>query len=415
MDIAKIISDNLSEPHGEDILRAAKALGIPMELNEEGIVDIADVCALVDVESSGRNIFGCDHGDVGDRPPYCQQAVTRERVQKLRSNNYARGVNGVGLTQLTYYTLVDRAEALGGADKPYYQCLIGFGHLMDLVVNLGYVYGVAAYNAGEGNAQLGIDNGYYAKVQTARAKWTALLRNAADDADDADGTYPQISITPDENQWAVAGSKFVRAEPNLTLRTNRNGWLWFDESTEDAGMSLGKRIAKVTYYNWQLVEQGIPYHIWREGVMLNRDGPPAYGVDGPPPKLSVITSLFCAGVGNLNRRLLGLPVPKNSTYSGYNGGTGAWNEWYWDKSIWFDLQEAEEGDIAFRPYGWGGSGDQGHWAYCTGGADDLVIQSYPDTWSGTIVEPGVNADWTLRESDDDGFYVVLIKAASWML
>lgn len=60
-------------------------------------LELALACALVEQESNGRNIFGCDHENVGDAPPYCHQPVTRERVQALRDGgNYSHGMNGVG-------------------------------------------------------------------------------------------------------------------------------------------------------------------------------------------------------------------------------------------------------------------------------------------------------------------------------
>ena len=47
--------------------------------------------------------------------------------------------------------------------------------------------------------------------------------------------------------------------------------------------TLQENIQRVTAYNWQLVEVGIPYFIWRDGVFLNIDGPPAYAVDAQHP------------------------------------------------------------------------------------------------------------------------------------
>jgi hypothetical protein len=105
--------------------------------------------------------------------------------------------------------------------------------------------------------------------------------------------------------------------------------------------------------------------------------------------------------------------PKHLTTPGYDGGTGAWNQHFWDNSIWFDLDQAEEGDVAFRPYSYGGPNDQGHWCYV--GPNQRAIHSDPDTWEDTIVEPGMNADWTLAQSHDGGYYIVLIKAKDWLL
>jgi len=55
-------------------------------------------------------------------------------------------------------------------------------------------------------------------------------------------------------------------------------------------------------------------------------------------------------VGNLDRRLLGLPVPKNYGDRGYDGGTKSWMDTFGEYMIDFDLDKAEEGDVAFRPF-----------------------------------------------------------------
>lgn len=208
----------------------------------------------------------------------------------------------------------------------------------------------------------------------------------------------------------------VRDLPNRVFRTNANGYPSLVKApvADEVPDSLEGRIKAVTAYGWELVEAGIPYWIWREGDYINVDGPPGYAVDLPAPAPSDILAIFCAGVGNVMRRKLGLPVPKNWGNRGYDGGTGAWGQWFWDDSIWFDLDQAEEGDVAFRSFARDG---QGHWAYCTGGADEPVIQSYPDSWPDwtNLVEPGMNGDSTLRASHDGGYYEVLIKSKSWLL
>lgn len=63
-----------------------------------------------------RNIFGCDHGgSMGDRPPYCNQEVTRARgqafLQALHSDVWEY-MNGVHWTQTTWYEKVFRVERL---------------------------------------------------------------------------------------------------------------------------------------------------------------------------------------------------------------------------------------------------------------------------------------------------------------
>ena len=174
--------------------------------------------------------------------------------------------------------------------------------------------------------------------------------------------------------------------------------------------NLQKNIKTVTAYNRELIEADIPYFLWRNGVLLNRDGSPAFAVDLPAPDPGKIDSIFCAGVGNVDLRKVGKPVPKHPTVRGYDGGIVAWSHVYGAVMIPFDLELAEEGDVAFRFYA--DELDQGHWCYVTGGADDVVIQSFP--FSRTNMEPGVNADATLRQSHDGGYYTHLLKAKHWL-
>ncbi len=148
--------------------------------------DLARNCALVEIESGGRNIFGGDHGDVGDRPPYYRQPVTRERVQALRAGgSYSHGQNGVGLTQLTSFTFVEQAEKLGGAHMPVNQCVVGFAHMKMLIHNYWYMEALGAYNAGEGNRRAVIGT-YAAKLSEAHERWDRWL-----------GTEPRMQLAPD--------------------------------------------------------------------------------------------------------------------------------------------------------------------------------------------------------------------------
>jgi hypothetical protein len=86
--------------HAYRIILEARRAGIPLSW----------AFALVEQESGFRNIFGCDWG--GERagrfhPPFCRVPVTKERVQALLAFGRA---NGVGLTQLTDFSYVRRAE-----------------------------------------------------------------------------------------------------------------------------------------------------------------------------------------------------------------------------------------------------------------------------------------------------------------
>lgn len=138
-------------------------------------VQLAMALALVEQESTFRNIFGCDGGRTISKAPWCHQQVTRERVQELIAHVQAGGVsNGVGLTQLTSIGLIRQAETLGGAHTAAAQCRVGFGLLHDLIARHGERTGIGAYNGGEGNPNLG----YADAVLARRARWQTRI-NAA--------------------------------------------------------------------------------------------------------------------------------------------------------------------------------------------------------------------------------------------
>lgn len=122
------------EPIGKDILQASKETGL--RLNR--------ACALVEQESWGRNVFGCDHGP-RTSAPWCRQRVTKERVAQLRRHPLA---NGVGTTQLTVDEFVGRADALGGAHLPINQMRVGFSILLDYLNRYPALEAWGAYNAG---------------------------------------------------------------------------------------------------------------------------------------------------------------------------------------------------------------------------------------------------------------------------
>ena len=121
---------------------------------------LSTACALVEQESGGKNIFGCDHGAGPDRswvedPPYCQVEVTAERVEKLiwNYNQPPKGVgaNGIGYCQLTFMPFVLEAQKLGGAHIARNNMIVGFNHLNDLLAKHDYLNAVEAYNDGNGH------------------------------------------------------------------------------------------------------------------------------------------------------------------------------------------------------------------------------------------------------------------------
>ncbi len=141
---------------------------------EQGLA-IPRAVALRDQESAGTNVFGGDWGDVGDRPPYYHQHVTKERVQLLRARGtYRHGMNGIGEIQLTWWEFVEMAENLGGAHLRRPQFTVGFGLLATYLEKYPALEAYGAYNAGETNRRDVMDS--YSRPMARRVKaWTERL------------------------------------------------------------------------------------------------------------------------------------------------------------------------------------------------------------------------------------------------
>jgi hypothetical protein len=149
----KIINEHMEESHGEAILIANQRAKLK---------DLGWACALVDQESGGANIFGCDEGPQGGKPPFCEDKVTKERVQALLHQPLN---NGVGLPQLTDRSLVHKAEVLGGAEIPLHQCVVGFEYLKMLIDHYGHE-GIWHYNGSPT---------YQAEIDKKHGLWVARL------------------------------------------------------------------------------------------------------------------------------------------------------------------------------------------------------------------------------------------------
>lgn len=125
---------------GEMVARVADDVGM----------DLALALAVIEQESNCRRVMGCDKGNVGDRPPYCNQEATRERVQRLitASSFKTTGMNGIGLPQMTWWEFTLRAEKMGGAHIPEFQLRVCLGDLAQMLGNYGLDQALGRYNAG---------------------------------------------------------------------------------------------------------------------------------------------------------------------------------------------------------------------------------------------------------------------------
>lgn len=139
------------EPLGATILDVCR--------NETGsdFLWVSTGCALVEQESAGKKIFGCDRGPGENRenvenPPFCQVEVTRARLDQLLAYYERTGrSNGVGECQLTYMPYIKQAENLGGAHIARNNMIVGFNLLNDLLARHDYLNALEAYNDGNGS------------------------------------------------------------------------------------------------------------------------------------------------------------------------------------------------------------------------------------------------------------------------
>jgi len=143
------------------IVRAARRAGLPVSL----------ACALVEQESSFRNVFGHDRDRWGRCIWPCGGRVTRRKYLIYRwRRRRGHGMQGVGLTQLTWYEFQDRADRLGGCWKPRNQLRVGFAVLVSLMRRHGKRRGIARYN-GRGPAA----RRYARRVLRRQRRWRRLL------------------------------------------------------------------------------------------------------------------------------------------------------------------------------------------------------------------------------------------------
>jgi hypothetical protein len=96
----------------EIVVREAQRSGVPASL----------ICAVLEIETGFRNVFGYDavaNPSKSPSPPAPDLEVTRSRYRSyLQHRKAGQGNQGVGPMQLTSPDLQDRADKLGGAWRP---------------------------------------------------------------------------------------------------------------------------------------------------------------------------------------------------------------------------------------------------------------------------------------------------------
>lgn len=145
------------------IILEARRVDIPVSLG----------FALVEQESSFRNVYGSDPRPNGGTADLMGKPVTKLNYTAYRGRRGSRGqggMQGVGPCQLTWWEFQDFADKLGGCWVPKHNIRVGFDVLASLIQQRGMRKGIARYN-GDGPAA---DN-YATGVLSKQAKWHERL------------------------------------------------------------------------------------------------------------------------------------------------------------------------------------------------------------------------------------------------
>lgn len=132
-------------------------------------IGIATACAVLQMETSGgHNVFGHDPTIFVGAGQVTKTKYLAYKAMRQGSNN--RLMQGVGPMQLTYYTLQDKADAMGGCWRPRYNILVGLQYLKGLMRQYGLRGGIAHYNGS------GPYDWYANTVLQYRKTWQGIIR-----------------------------------------------------------------------------------------------------------------------------------------------------------------------------------------------------------------------------------------------
>lgn len=167
--------------------------------------------------------------------------------------------------------------------------------------------------------------------------------------------------------------------------------------------TIAQLLEKALAYGDSLI--GTPYGWWLGGAIPQ--GAPMFASNTAPPDPTEVASANCAGLTNLMMRAAGVRIPQHP--DAMAGGTLAYELMYEEVAMPFDASvDYPTGTLIGRRFR--DVNDQGHLAVVLDG--DLVLQSF--AWEMGGSEPGVNATYTVVESDGDGFYEYAVLPEDWL-
>jgi hypothetical protein len=136
-------------------------------------IPLSVIAALVEQESTFRNVWGCDPSPNGKTTGLCHRRVTRRRYRSYREARGATGrggMQGVGPAQLTWYEFQDAADKRGGCHRIVPNITVGAGLIWNYMQRYGRLTGLRMYN-GNGPAA----ERYALQVNTRITKWHRIL------------------------------------------------------------------------------------------------------------------------------------------------------------------------------------------------------------------------------------------------
>jgi hypothetical protein len=171
-------------------------------------------CAMLQKESNGgSNVFGHDPTIFIGAGTVTKAKYLDYKRRRVSSGN--KLMQGVGPTQLTYWTLQDRADAQGGCWNPRINMRVGFKHLADHINRYGEADGARRYN-GSGDAAVAYSKDLLAKA----AKWRAVL----------DGAAPVVVPSGDGPlKLGARGPQVVRLTKRLSKLRSKAGTPYLDK------------------------------------------------------------------------------------------------------------------------------------------------------------------------------------------
>lgn len=152
---------------------------------------------------------------------------------------------------------------------------------------------------------------------------------------------------------------------------------------------------------------GTAYGWWFSGPLPA--GSPMWTASGAPPAASFVraNAANCSGLTNLMLRAVGKSVPSDP--SAGKGGTGAYARYYAKVAKRFDANANYPAGTLVGRY-FRDTFDQGHLAVVL--ENGHVLQSFANCRGCTA--PGVNATYTLAQSNAGGFYEYAVLPQDWL-